>query len=141
MVPSLKELSYGDRTAKLNLPSLYYRRARGGMIEAYEHFKVKYSVDTPYTKLEDTGSRGHELKLKKERAAKAVSLNSFSFRINNTWNRLPSYVMDPPSINSFKARQDMQTLDSVLVYSQDSVHQKFSFTGSLFERPKLRTGC
>jgi len=75
------------------------------MIEAYKHIKGTYSVDTPSMKLEDTGSRGHEFKLKKERAAKAVHLNFFSLRINTTWNSLPSHIescdiVDAPSINS-----------------------------------------
>jgi hypothetical protein len=36
------------------------------MIEAYKHVIGAYSVDTPYIKLDDTGSRGHEFKLKNE---------------------------------------------------------------------------
>ena len=36
LVPSLKNYSYGDRLWILNLPSLYYRRARGDMIETLE---------------------------------------------------------------------------------------------------------
>jgi len=56
------------------------------MIEAHKHVNGAYSVDTPYIELEDTGSRGHEFKLKRG-AAKAVRLNFFSLQINNTRNR------------------------------------------------------
>jgi len=75
MVLSLKELSYEVRLARLNLPSQYYRRARGDMIEAYKQVKGTFSVDTPYIELEDTGSRGNEFELK-EKAAKAVRLGT-----------------------------------------------------------------
>jgi len=85
------------------------------MIEIYEHVKGTYSFNTPYIKLEDTGSRGHEFKLKKERAAKVVRLNFFSLRINNIRNRLSPHVVDKPSINSFKAKLDKHALDSVSV--------------------------
>ena len=56
-----------DVTKKVTESILYYRRARGDMIEAYKHVKGTYSIDTPDIKLEDTGSRGHEFKLKKQR--------------------------------------------------------------------------
>ena len=71
------------------------------MIEAYKHVKGTHSVDTPYIKLEDAGRRGHEFKLKKEGAAKAVGLNFFSLPINNTCNGLPAHVLDAHNINSF----------------------------------------
>ena len=35
LVPELKNFEYGDRLRALKLPSLYYRRARGDMIETY----------------------------------------------------------------------------------------------------------
>ena len=35
--PSLRDLSYVDRINALDLPSLYYRRARGDMIDTYKH--------------------------------------------------------------------------------------------------------
>ena len=42
------------------------------MIDAYKRVQGTYSFDTRYIKLEDAGSRGHEFKLKKEWAVKAV---------------------------------------------------------------------
>ena len=35
LVPKLKNLSYEERLKSLNLPSMYYRRARGDMIETF----------------------------------------------------------------------------------------------------------
>jgi len=95
------------------------------MIDTYKYVRGTYSVDIPYIKLEDTGNRGHEFKLKK-RVAKSVRLIFFSLRINNTWNRLPS-VVDTPSINSFKARLDKHWTHYEYGYGQDSVHQRLFY--------------
>ena len=60
LAPSLKNLPYHDRLHALDLPSLYYRRAQGDMIETYKHLTGKYSVDTEHIKLDDTNTRGHK---------------------------------------------------------------------------------
>ena len=44
-VPELKNLEYGDRLRALKLPSLYYIRARGDMIETYKYIHGIYQVD------------------------------------------------------------------------------------------------
>jgi len=85
MTPGLKEMSYEERLDRLNLPSLYYRRALGDRIEEYKLVKDAFSIATPYIKLEETGSRGQEINLKKEGAVKSVRFSS-SLRINNNWN-------------------------------------------------------
>ena len=46
LIPDLKELPYETRLKKLQLPSLYYRRARGDMIEVYKYMYNIYDVDT-----------------------------------------------------------------------------------------------
>lgn len=45
---SLNDVSYEERLARLNLLSLYYRRACGDMIKAYEHVKGALLVHTHY---------------------------------------------------------------------------------------------
>ena len=45
LVPQLKHLSYEQRLRALNLPSLYYRRARGDMIETYTYTHAMYNTD------------------------------------------------------------------------------------------------
>ena len=68
LVPELKNLEYGDRLRALKLPSLYYRRARGDMIETYKYLHGIYKVDRMALELDNnTVTRGHSLKLKKER--------------------------------------------------------------------------
>ena len=106
LAPTLKDLPYHDRLHALDLPSLYYRRARGDMIETYKHLTGKYSVDADYLRLDDTNTRGHRYKLKKERTNKSVRQQFYSYRIVNAWNGLPSEVVEAPSLNAFKARLD-----------------------------------
>ena len=45
LVPSLNNYSYEDRLSILNLPSLYYRRARGDMVETWTYLHVQYQVN------------------------------------------------------------------------------------------------
>ena len=67
LIPVTKDLSYSERLVKLGLPTLYYRRTRGDIIEMYKHTHGKYTVVAEYIKM-DTDSRGrsHEYKLKKK---------------------------------------------------------------------------
>ena len=69
MVPALKDMSYEERLEALRLPSLFYRRARGDIIELCKHVSGLYSVKAAYIKL-DTSSRetrGHSHRLIKPR--------------------------------------------------------------------------
>ena len=68
--PAIKDLPYEHRLRILNLPSLYYRRARGDMIETFKHMTGRYAVDASYLKLDNSKTRGHIYKLKKERVKK-----------------------------------------------------------------------
>ena len=45
LVAKIKHLSYTDRLRALKLPSLFYRRARGDMIETYKYVHGLYNVD------------------------------------------------------------------------------------------------
>ena len=67
LIPDLKELPYETRLKKLQLPSLYYRRARGDMIEVYKYMYNIYDVDTSslLDRDQDSHTRGHPYKLKK----------------------------------------------------------------------------
>ena len=61
LVPELKNLEYGDRLRALKLPSLYYRRASGDMIETNKYLHGIYKVDKMPLELENntvtTGTR------------------------------------------------------------------------------------
>ncbi len=75
LVPSLNYYSYEDRLKILNLTILYYRRARGDMIE-YLH--GQYHVNQmPLQRYTNTTTRGHSMKLRKERCLKRQRRNVF----------------------------------------------------------------
>ena len=106
LVPELKNLEYGDRLRALKLPSLYYRRARGDMIETCKYLHGIYKVDRMPLELDNnTVTRGHSLKLKKERMTARQRRHYFRHRVVNRWNTLTEYVVSAPSLNIFKSRQ------------------------------------
>ena len=107
-VPQLKGLSYEDRLRKLQLPTLRYRRLRGGMIETYKLLHDIYDPILPklLDPVEKSKTRGHRLKLPKKSAKNNIKGHVFSHRIVNDWNSLPEDVVSAPSVNAFKNRLD-----------------------------------
>ena len=91
LVDGLHNYSYSERLRKLDLPTLVYRRVRGDMIEVYKHFHTVFQLHTLVQPKDGT---------------RAVQSNSFYYRVANTWNNLPKYVVTAPSINIFKNKLD-----------------------------------
>ena len=107
LVPSLTNYSYEDRLGILNLPSLYYRRARGDMIETWKYLHRQYHVNQmPLQRDTNTTTRGHSTKLRKERCLKRQRRNFFRHRVVNRWNMLADNIVTSPSVNIFKNRLD-----------------------------------
>ena len=87
------------------LLSLYYRRARRYMIETYKYLHGIYKVDRMSLELDSNAvTRGHSLKLKKERGTARQRRHYFRHRVVNRWNTLTEYVVSAPSLNIFKSR-------------------------------------
>lgn len=66
LIPTLKNMSYEDRLAKLDLPTLAYRRIRGDMTETYKILSGIYDGDVcedQFIMSEGAGTRGHRKKL------------------------------------------------------------------------------
>ena len=110
LIPGYKELDYKERLTRLNLPTLSYRRLRGDMIEIYKILTGKYdsSVMSNFVTLRENDSitRGHNLKIFKERCRLNIQKNSFIYRSTDVWNSLPQSVVDAPSVQSFEVRID-----------------------------------
>ena len=107
LVPYLKDLPYCERLKLLDLPSLTYRRSRGDMIETYKYTHGLYSTVNSWLSFDhDSVTRGHHLKLVKSRFHSNIRKNSFSNRIVNSWNSLPSYVVEATTMNKFKNNID-----------------------------------
>ena len=112
LVPSLRDLPYEERLKRLNLPSLEDRRKRGDMIETFKIMKGYDQVDARkfFTlRAEVAGrdeTRGHELKIFKQRRNTVLRRKFFSHRVVDSWNRLPRHVIEANTVNCFKERYD-----------------------------------
>ena len=103
MVPELRNLEYTDRLRVMKLPSMYYRRARGDMIEMYTYLHGQYNVEeVPLLRDEIRVTRGHSRILKKEKVETRHRRNYFRHRTVNRWNSLTEEVFSAPSLNFFK---------------------------------------
>jgi hypothetical protein len=100
----LRSLPYPDRLAALNLFPLEYRRLRGCLIHTFKLFQSGQQED--YFKMSDSGLRGHNRKLFVERANTRLRQSFFAFVTVPVWNKLPSDVVNAPTLWSFKNRLD-----------------------------------
>ena len=124
MIPSIKDLPYKERLRKLKLPTLVYRRKRGEMIQTYKYMHGQYDSDTDkiFKRTHEIRTRGHDLKLFKERALTATRAQFFTSRVIDNWNSLPQEVVSAPSTDAFKARLDKhwENVDWLYDYEADT---------------------
>ena len=108
LIPELRDKSYEERLQHLSLPSLVYRRRRGDMIVMYKIVKGLVRVDLKelFNPMEFTKTRGHQFRVHKGKAIKVQRSTSFSQRVINDWNSLPTSVIEAPTLNTFKNRLD-----------------------------------
>ena len=77
------------------------------MIEVYKYTHGFYSTNFDLLNIaQNINTRGHELKLFKKFCKANARQNNSSNRVVNTWNKLPSSIVNAPSLNSFKAMLD-----------------------------------
>ena len=110
IIPNLHNKPYQERLQKLKLYSMEYRRKRGEMIQVY---KIIDRVEPThfFKQMHSRNTRGHNMKLFKERSHSELRKQSFSQRIINDWNSLTESIVSAESINSFKARLDKHWKD------------------------------
>ena len=95
MVHELKELPYDERLRALRLLSLQHRRRRDDMIFAYKIITDKVDMDKEdFFRASKLITRGHRYKIFKEHGKKLPRIQTFSHRIVNDWNSLPSEVVN-----------------------------------------------
>ena len=121
LIPELKSQPYKSRLKALKLPSLFYRRKRGDMLQAYKIMNgmVRLNKEDLFlpSRLEQT--RGHHQKIAKGKATKLIRINAFSQRIINDWNSLPVNVIKADSLNIFKNRLDDFWSDKMYITPED----------------------
>ena len=108
LIPSISTFSYETRLNHLQLHSLYCRRQRSNLIEAYKIINnlCHITPDKIFTKLSESSTRGHTLKLFKPRAKTAIRQHFFNVTVINHWNNLPQDITSAKSISSFKSKLD-----------------------------------
>ena len=117
MVPVLRHLDYESRLKVLNLPTLTYRCLRGDVIDVYKYWHgiFTFSHDMFNQDLYE-GTRGHSLKLFKDRSKRELRRHFFSQRVINIWNSLPDTIVTAPSVNTQKNRLDKHWRNQAVKY-------------------------
>ena len=109
MIRGLRAASYEGKLKELNLFSLEKRRVRGDLISA---FRIMNGFDKiPPNMLFDFSEnnrdlRGHSQKITKKHTRIDIRKFSFSQRVVNLWNNLPSDAVVCKSVESFKSHID-----------------------------------
>ena len=93
LVDGFKELSYEDRLRELDLPTLEFRRARGNMIEGFNHIhQYDQNAISPKFYLRNRPSRKQNCQIFENRSTdgeRGHQTNPFYYRFNRTWNKIP----------------------------------------------------
>ena len=99
--------SYNDRIQMLGLTTLETRRVRTDMLEVFKILEEYEGVNSDcFFRIQSTNTRGHSMKLYKERCYKDVCKYSSGNRVKDKWNSLPKDSINATSINMFKSRLD-----------------------------------
>ena len=105
LIYGMKNMEYAQRLKQLKLPSLRFRRFRGDLLEVY---KLTHNLYDPVTTKNLLSSaifpftRSHEYKLHKIRTNTVQYQQFFTNRIVDTWNNLPSDIVNAKTVNNFK---------------------------------------
>ncbi|XP_071950765.1 uncharacterized protein [Antedon mediterranea] len=101
----IKHLAYPYRLKFLGLPTLEYRRLRADMIQIFRIINGLDAIECRkfFTFVDCHGTRGHEYKLYKNKFRLNSRKFSFSCRVVDSWNNLPSNIVKAPNINLFKS--------------------------------------
>ncbi len=130
IIPELRNMPYEQRLNKLKLTTLETRRIRGDMLEVFKIVKGLEGLNaSDFFEFSTSTTRGHTLKLFKQRSRLDVRKYSFSQRVINEWNSLPEDAINVDTINSFKGK-----LDKFLRH-REGAYKSQRVAGSLLRRP------
>ena len=110
MVPELEELQYEERLKEMGLPTLKERRERGDIITIFKLLNKLEVTDNDKLLQREIGNhrrtRGHAMKLKKERCLKDTKKYSFPQRSIEVWNKLPEEIVTVKCVHKLKEKLD-----------------------------------
>ena len=118
-IEGMSYIEYGERLKLLHLPTLSYRRARGEMIEVWEHYHV-YDPKVIVPTFQRTRARRKMYQIHCLRPGDDVRVAqscSFYYLAPISWNNLPASVVESDTINTFKNRLDNHWEDHPLRYN------------------------
>ncbi len=104
MIYGMKSFDYEERLRMLNLWSLEERRNRADLIEVFKSLRGLSAPSSRdlFTVSTNHITRGHTLKLAKNRCNMDVRKFFFSERVVGRWNSLDQSTVDSQTINQFK---------------------------------------
>ena len=107
LVPSIRQFGYQRRLERLNLFNLETRRLRGQLIETFKILKGLYNIDySNLFTLSTNQTRSNGLKIDLKRYNTTPCGNFFTYKIGNTWNKLPTDVVNSNTVDEFKRKLD-----------------------------------
>jgi hypothetical protein len=109
-VRPFRSLPYPDRLAALKLFPLEYRRLRGCLIHTFKLFQSGQQKD--YFQMSESCLRGYNRKLLVKRANTRLRQSFFSLVTVPVWNKLPSDIVNAPTLWCFKSRLDQVLLST-----------------------------
>ena len=112
-------------------------RERSDLVQVYKilHEIDRVEKDKLFTMSTYRTTRGHPMKLYKERPRLNIRANSFSNSVANTWNQLPESVVMAPSLNAFKGRLNAHWIRHPQKFNP-ACYETGSTTGQRIQIPK-----
>jgi len=110
MMRGLQHLPYKERLRELGLFSLENRRLRGDLIAAFQDLKGAYKQEGKqlFTRVDNSRTRGNDLKLKEGRLRLDVRGKLLTERVVRCWKSCPERLwMLHPYVEVLKARLDV----------------------------------
>jgi len=104
----LEHLSYKERLRQLGLFSLEKSRLQGDLTAAFQYLKgtCKRAGEGLFTRAWSDRTRNNSFKLRGGRFRLEIMKKFFTMRVVKHWHRLPSKVVEAPSLETFNAKMD-----------------------------------
>jgi len=104
MIWGMQNIPYSERLKLCGLMTMEDRSRRADILETYKILtgKEKINPDKLFKRVENTKTRGHNMKLEKHQVRTDNRKHYFSQRVINDWNKLPSKAVNAISINILK---------------------------------------